>query len=156
MQSALNVDELNAHLKQLLLIKAMRPDRFTAAAELLVDKTFGPSFLKQTEEMLNLGAIVEREIRAQTPVLMCSVTGFDASGLVEELAAETRTPIVSIAIGSAEGFTNADKAIATAAKSGRWVLLKNVHLAPHWLVQLEKKLHQVHLQNEYTVKPLYI
>lgn len=25
----------------------------------------------------------------------------------------------------------------------RWVLLKNVHLAPHWLVQLEKKLHSL-------------
>lgn len=23
----------------------------------------------------------------------------------------------------------------------RWVMLKNVHLAPQWLVQLEKKLH---------------
>lgn len=25
----------------------------------------------------------------------------------------------------------------------RWVLLKNVHLAPQWLVQLEKKLHSL-------------
>lgn len=25
----------------------------------------------------------------------------------------------------------------------RWVLLKNVHLAPQWLVQLEKKLHSI-------------
>lgn len=27
-----------------------------------------------------------------------------------------------------------------AAKSGKWVVLKNVHLAPQWLVKLEKKL----------------
>lgn len=26
----------------------------------------------------------------------------------------------------------------------RWVMLKNVHLAPGWLVQLEKKLHSLH------------
>jgi len=25
----------------------------------------------------------------------------------------------------------------------RWVLLKNVHLAPQWLMQLEKKLHSL-------------
>lgn len=25
----------------------------------------------------------------------------------------------------------------------RWVMLKNVHLAPGWLVQLEKKLHSL-------------
>lgn len=44
-------------------------------------------------------------------------------------------------IGSAEGFNQAEKAINTAVKSGRWVMLKNVHLAPQWLVQLEKKMH---------------
>ena len=45
--------------------------------------------------------------------------------------------------GSAEGFSLAEKAISSASKSGRWVLLKNVHLAPQWLVQLEKKLHSL-------------
>ena len=47
------------------------------------------------------------------------------------------------ATGSAEGFSQADKAINSATKSGRWVMLKNVHLAPQWLVQLEKKLHSL-------------
>ncbi len=45
--------------------------------------------------------------------------------------------------GSAEGFSQADKAINTAVKSGRWVMLKNVHLAPQWLMQLEKKVHSL-------------
>lgn len=45
-------------------------------------------------------------------------------------------------LGSAEGFSQANKAINSAIKSGRWVMLKNVHLAPSWLVQLEKKLHR--------------
>lgn len=67
--------------------------------------------------------------------------GYDASGRVDDLATELSKGLSSIAIGSAEGFTQADKAINSAAKSGRWVLLKNVHLAPQWLVQLEKKLH---------------
>lgn len=43
-------------------------------------------------------------------------------------------------MGSQEGFTLADKAIALATRQGSWVLLKNVHLAPSWLGQLEKKL----------------
>lgn len=33
-----------------------------------------------------------------------------------------------------------DKAIAVASKNGKWVMLKNVHLAPNYLVRLEKKL----------------
>ena len=44
-------------------------------------------------------------------------------------------------LGSAEGFKSSEKAINSASKSGTWVLLKNVHLAPNWLVQLEKKIH---------------
>jgi dynein heavy chain 1 len=43
-------------------------------------------------------------------------------------------------MGSQEGFTLADQAIAAASRQGTWVLLKNVHLAPTWLGQLEKKL----------------
>ena len=35
------------------------------------------------------------------------------------------------------------QAINTAVRTGRWVLLKNVHLAPSWLVTLEKKLHTI-------------
>ena len=38
-------------------------------------------------------------------------------------------------------LNDAEKAIGAAVKSGRWVLLKNVHLACSWLVSLEKKLH---------------
>jgi dynein heavy chain 1 len=49
----------------------------------------------------------------------------------------------SVAMGSAEGFTLADQAISAAVKTGNWVLLKNVHLAPQWLGSLEKKLHSL-------------
>lgn len=33
--------------------------------------------------------------------------------------------------------------MAVALASCRWVMLKNVHLAPGWLMQLEKKLHSL-------------
>ena len=51
--------------------------------------------------------------------------------------------MTSVAMGSPEGFDEAEKAISSAARTGRWVLLKNVHLAPSWLQQLEKKLHSL-------------
>ena len=73
---------------------------------------------------------------------MCSVMVYDASGRIEDLAAESGRQLASIAIGSAEGFAQAEKTLSAAAKSGaRWVMLKNVHLAPQWLLQLEKKLY---------------
>ena len=51
--------------------------------------------------------------------------------------------VLFMLLGSAEGFTQAEKVINSSSKSGRWVMLKNVHLAPTWLVQLEKKLHNL-------------
>jgi dynein heavy chain 1, cytosolic len=133
---------VNTALKKLLVIKAFRPDRFIASAEMLINEIFGSEFLKQTEKMIDLANIVENEIKANTPILMCSVTGFDASGHVEDLAAETNKQIISIAIGSSEGFTQAEKAINTSSKTGRWVLFEKCHLASSWLVQLEKKTSQ--------------
>ena len=52
-------------------------------------------------------------------------------------------------LGSAEGFTLAEQAIASASKQGDWVLLKNVHLAPQWLKELEKKLHSLKPQESF-------
>jgi dynein heavy chain 1 len=83
------------------------------------------------------------EVKAGTPVALCSIPGYDASYRVDNLAAEVNVRCTSVAMGSAEGFTLADQAITTAIKTGTWVLLKNVHLAPSWLGQLEKRLHSL-------------
>jgi dynein heavy chain 1 len=85
--------------------------------------------------------VVEKDVQSNTPLILASTPGFDASWRVDTLAAQLNKPMRAIAIGSAEGFELADKSINAAAKSGGWVMLKNIHLAPRWLVQLEKKLH---------------
>jgi len=55
----------------------------------------------------------------------------------------------SVAIGSPEAFEEAESAIKLAARSGSWVLLKNVHLAPAWLVELEKMVYKLQLHNNF-------
>lgn len=130
-------------MHHLLIIQAFRPDRVIAAASLVVSSALGDSFLSTAEMELDFSSVVENQLKATVPALLCSVPGFDASGRVDDLAAELSKPLASIAIGSAEGFNQADRAINMAVKAGRWVLLKNVHLAPQWLVQLEKKLHSL-------------
>ena len=136
-------------MKELVLVKSFRPDRFVQACQKLVNVVLGNGF--NADKELDLAKIVESEVNANTPVLMCSVAGFDASGRVDDLSAELGKPMTSIAIGkntlchffresdnykiqfsyifagSEEGFAQAEKAINTAAKNGRWVLLKNVH-----------------------------
>ncbi|KAH8272311.1 hypothetical protein KR026_001466 [Drosophila bipectinata] len=128
---------------QLLLIQAFRPDRVIAAAHNVVNTVLGEDFMPNAEQELDFANVVDKQLNCNTPALLCSVPGFDASGRVDDLAAEQNKQISSIAIGSAEGFNQAERAINMASKSGRWVLLKNVHLAPQWLVQLEKKMHSL-------------
>lgn len=132
-----------AAMHQMLLIQAFRPDRVIAAGQLLVATVLGDDFMPLAETELDFSSCVEKQLTASTPALLCSVPGFDASGRVDDLATELNKQISSIAIGSAEGFNQADRAINSACKTGRWVLLKNVHLAPQWLIQLEKKLHSL-------------
>lgn len=134
---------ISAALHQLLLIQAFRPDRVIAASHVFVSTIMGSDFMNLAEEELDFGACVEQQLNSSTPALLCSVPGFDASGRVDDLAAELNKQISSIAIGSSEGFNQADRAINMACKTGKWVILKNVHLAPQWLVQLEKKLHSL-------------
>lgn len=135
---------VGAAMHQLLVIQALRPDRTVAMCHLVVRAVMGEGFLDSAATELDLASIIEQEVKESNPVLMCSVPGFDASGRVDDLAAELGKQLTSVAIGSAEGFSQADKMINSAVKSGRWVMLKNVHLAPQWLVQLEKKLHTLH------------
>ncbi|CAF0861332.1 unnamed protein product [Adineta steineri] len=127
----------------MLLTRAVRPDRLIIAAKSFVESVFGSEFVQKADALLNLEQIINEEIQGLTPILLCSVPGHDASNRVEELATNLNKNLTSIAIGSAEGFSLAEQAINTAAKQGNWVLLKNVHLAPQWLKELEKKLHSL-------------
>ncbi|XP_015784706.1 dynein heavy chain, cytoplasmic isoform X1 [Tetranychus urticae] len=128
-------------MHQLLITKAFRPDRVISTARKVVETVLGSAFLQAAETELDMTSIVQKEIKPTNPILMCYVPGYDASGRVEDLSAELGIKPASIALGSAEGFSRAEKAINSASKNGGWVILKNVHLAPQWLVQLEKKLH---------------
>jgi dynein heavy chain 1, cytosolic len=87
----------------------------------------------------DLGQIV-KQVNATTPVALSSSPGFDASYKVDNLVERGGVTCSNIAMGSNEGAATADKAIANAATTGNWVLVKNVHLATEWLQSLEKRL----------------
>lgn len=76
---------------------------------------------------------------------MVSAPGYDASYKVDMLAKASNKKYTSVAIGSPEAFDLVDKNIKSAAKTGTWVLLKNVHLAPQWLYELEKTIYKLQL-----------
>ena len=125
-------------IRAMLIIKCLRPDRLLQATASFVRIVFETDL--SAESSFDLEAMVNDEVPPATPLALISVPGYDASYRVEHLIQNTGARSSSVAMGSQEGFTLADQAIAAASRQGSWVLLKNVHLAPSWLGQLEKKL----------------
>ncbi|KAJ1930559.1 dynein heavy chain [Tieghemiomyces parasiticus] len=134
-----SADDPAAALHCLAVVRSLRPDRVLPAAQRFAARLFDPNLV--ADATIDLATMVRDEVTAAVPVALCAVPGHDASYLVDQLAKETGVTLRPVALGSAEGFTLADAALAAAVKTGTWVLLKNVHLAPAWLGQLEKRLH---------------
>ncbi|KAJ9613346.1 dynein heavy chain [Cladophialophora chaetospira] len=127
---------VDQNLYQLLLIKLVRPDRFLPTAQALVASVFGPEIFQGTDDL----AAIVKQVTSSIPIALCSNPGFDASYKVDALVEKQNAACANVAMGSEEGVASADKAMTSAAASGTWVLIKNVHLAPQWLQSLEKRL----------------
>jgi dynein heavy chain 1 len=134
-------DNIITTARSLVLVKLFRPDRIVAALVGFADRAFGTELAAHSE--YDLATVVKDQVKPTNPLALASVPGYDASYRVENLCRTLGVNCTSVAMGSVEGFTLADQAIANAARSGTWVLLKNVHLAPGWLAQLEKRLHSL-------------
>lgn len=131
---------ITSWLEKLVLLKSLRLDRFIAGTHKFIQRVFDDELMKDRD--YNLAQVVEIEATPKSPLILCCATGYDASTNVDELAAQKGIRnYKSIALGSPEGFEAAEIAINDGLKFGYWVLLKNIHLAPRWLVQLEKKIY---------------
>ncbi|MEQ2219816.1 hypothetical protein XENOCAPTIV_024743 [Xenoophorus captivus] len=118
----------------LLLIQTFRPDRLLAMSHIFVSKVLGETFMNIIEQPLDLANIVDSEVllnilfllflldfvpvgrcgslipvKPSTPVLMCSVPGYDASGLVRDLAAEQNKQITSDSFSTVSSPLGSDK-----------------------------------------------
>lgn len=124
-----------------LIVKALAPGLLPAYLVEFVASVMGKPFLEvppfDLETQMNMIS------KGSTPLMMVSAPGFDPSGQVTALAGAKKKQTVSMAMGSKEGFAQADKMISAGAKQGQWVILKNVHLAIEWLKVLEKKLSSI-------------
>ncbi|TDH68981.1 hypothetical protein CCR75_000940 [Bremia lactucae] len=128
-----------AAFRNMILIHFLRPDRITFASERYIELIFTASFPWRGE--IELSKNIKEDTQATRGVLLCSTTGFDPSAQIDELAVVSQKKYNSVSMGSAEGFDAAEKGLNTALKHGTWLLLRNVHLCPSWLVSIEKKLY---------------
>ena len=137
----MSTDTLDHSALAMILVKLFRPDRLMESAEGFVNKVFGTNLTAQTD--YDFREVIQKTSTALTPVALVSVPGYDASYKVEQLVRQVNVRCTSIAMGSAEGISQAELAMNSASKNGTWILLKNVHLAPQWLDYLEKRLHGI-------------
>ena len=129
-------------LLQLMLVKTIRPDKVLAAIEQYIAVVFGMEEFKWHSYCgFDLINIINVDSKNNVPIIICSATGHDVSNKVERLASFMNKPLLSVSMGSSEGFAEADKSITLGMKSGSWVLLRNVHLCVEWLGLLEKRIH---------------
>ena len=140
-ERSLTLTDIRMAIRRATMIKLFRPDKLMQALAAFSDLAFGTDLGSLSE--YDLGKMVELEVGPQHPIALASVPGHDASYRVDNLVRATGVTCTSVALGSVEGFGLADQAIANAARTGTWVLLKNVHLAPAWLGQLEKRLQSL-------------
>ena len=134
-------------LKKMVIIKIMRPDRIGMMVQMFATKVMGPEVAEPSQ--VDLADFITESFSPKSPLLLVSAPGYDASYKVDILAKQFNKKYTSVAIGSPEAFALVDTAIRNAAKSGNWVLLKNVHLAPMWLVELEKKIYNMNLDKNF-------
>lgn len=125
----------------MILVKLFRPDRLMESTERFINTVFGTDMASQTD--YDFREVIQKSTTAMTPISLVSVPGYDASYKVEHLLRQVNVRCTAIAMGSAEGISQAELALNSATKNGNWILLKNVHLAPQWLDYLEKRLHGI-------------
>jgi dynein heavy chain 1 len=135
----------------MLLLKVLRPEAFAIAAEDFLETLFDRDAAGAVREHLavpfhskahlyDVRACLP-ELAPFTPLLLVCSPGYDASNQIEALAAAENVQLHVVAMGSPEGYEQANRSVAAAMQTGAWALLKNVHLSGTFLVSLEKRLH---------------
>ena len=99
----------------------------------MIEQSFSSNFPWQGRGLNNLKEVTFNDISSTVPLLLCSAPGHDVSGRVEVMAKSEHKELLSVAMGSAEGYRTAENFIATASRRGTWVMLKNCHLCTDWL-----------------------
>eukprot|EP01062_Namystynia_karyoxenos_P045109 TRINITY_DN3342_c0_g5_i1.p1 TRINITY_DN3342_c0_g5~~TRINITY_DN3342_c0_g5_i1.p1 ORF type:complete len:4328 (+),score=2117.78 TRINITY_DN3342_c0_g5_i1:233-13216(+) len=129
--------------QRLLLVQAFRPDRLTSAMDTFVRSQLQVESLTPPE--VGLGHYAASSSPGEA-ILMITTPGADPSLQVEEMAFNNpkvgRHNFVQIAMGGGQ----TDEAISQlrmCAASGRWLLLKNLHLVIDWVPILEKELNNL-------------
>lgn len=126
---------------KLLLVRALRADRVTAALTGFITETMGQRYMVQEPFSL---AVTFEDTTYQTPIFFVLFPGVDPGDEIEALGkklgfTEANDNYVSISMGQGQE-KNGESVLDRFTRDGGWAFLQNVHLMQGWLPMLERKL----------------
>jgi len=127
--------------RKLLLIRAMRPDRITAALSNYVEKVMGSKYVNQ--DAFDAAGMYQESV-ASTPIFFILFPGYSPSKDIEALAnsmdkTTENGQLTIISMGQGQEPI-AERVLDNYTQNGGWVFLDNVHLMQGWIPSLERKL----------------
>jgi dynein heavy chain len=128
-----------APFHQLILLRAMRPDRLPNALGRWISNEMAPEYVQQAP--FDMPATYE-ETNPQTPVFFVLFAGVDPTPWVEDIGKVKGFTIdngkfVNISMGQGQEAP-AEAVTARFAKEGGWAMLQNCHLMQTWVPTLER------------------
>jgi dynein heavy chain len=123
-------------VQKLILLRILRPDKIVPAIQKAIQAKLGRSFVEY--ETFGLDSVLA-DTRPQTPLIFILSPGSDPLEDIFKLAQSINQEVLMISLGQGQDKA-ADTAIKGAKDNGKWVVLQNCHLAPSYLLKVEKGL----------------
>jgi len=124
---------------QMLIVRALRPDRTMLAARRFVKEILGERFIGHP--CCDLETVYQDSF-ARMPLIFLLSTGADPTGLILGLGKKLKREVLSVSMGQSQDYV-ARRNFDTGIQIGSWVLLQNVHLDIKFLYELEQNFFRV-------------
>lgn len=123
---------------KILITQILRPDLLFSVIRMTVSKLLGFNYMAIIQPTI---AQISNESRPEKPVLIRSDPGTDLSRDLQEYVSEKQkgTTYLELSVTQGEEASTIHK-MRNAMKVGQWVSLKNIHLIPHLVKDLEEEL----------------
>jgi len=127
--------------QKLLILKCLRPDKFTNAMQEFIALNLGEQFIEpQTADL----SLVYKDSSPTTPLIFVLSVGTDPAADLYAFAEEMKfsKKLTAISLGQGQG-PRAEAMMRSAMDRGRWVFFQNCHLAPSWMPSLEQLVENI-------------
>jgi len=127
--------------QKLLVLRCMRPDKFTNAMQDFVSEHLGQRYIEpQTSALVD----AFRDASATTPVIFVLSQGTDPASDLYKFADEMRfaKKLHAISLGQGQG-PRAEALMKEGMDRGLWIFFQNCHLAPSWMPSMERIIETI-------------